>query len=86
MELDLYVPSVRLAIEYQGEQHYEPFEHLGGVRSFRQVLKRDARKAALCKANSVHLEHITVADKLTEAFIASRLSEHLPPRGLPETA
>ncbi len=77
LEVDLYVPASRLAIEYQGEQHYEALEHLGGLRSLRQVRKRDARKSALCKQNDVHLEYFTVADKLTEGFVAQRLFRYL---------
>lgn len=76
LELDIYVPELRLAIEYQGEQHYEAFDHLGGERHLRSVLGRDKRKAALCKQAAVDLLYFTVADKLTEDFVRERLSEY----------
>jgi len=28
--LDIFVPALSLAIEYQGEQHFLPLDHLGG--------------------------------------------------------
>ena len=29
-KIDIYIPSLRIAIEYQGKQHYEPVEFFGG--------------------------------------------------------
>ena len=77
LELDIFIPSLQLAIEYQGEQHYEPFSHLGGARHLRQVRQRDAKKVALCKAHGIDLRFFTVADKLTENHVANRLSDLL---------
>jgi hypothetical protein len=53
--LDVYVPSVRLAFEYQGQQHYEPVNFFGGTESFRRTQERDSRKAVLCLAEGVTL-------------------------------
>jgi len=76
LELDIYLPELRLGIEYQGEPHYEAFEHLGGERHLRSVQSRDDRKAKLCRKADVDLTYVTVADKLTEDFIKSKLSKH----------
>lgn len=78
LELDIFIPTLELAIEYQGEQHYQPFSHLGGARHFRQVRQRDAKKIALCKTRGIDLRFFTVADKLTEDYVAGRLSDLLP--------
>ncbi len=74
LELDIYLPELRLGIEYQGEQHYLPFKHLGGESHLRGVVRRDKRKAALCKQAGVDLIYFNVADKLTEDFVSERLS------------
>ncbi len=74
LELDIYIPEMQIAIEYQGEQHYEPFSHLGGARHLRAVQQRDQRKAELCRSAGVDLRYITVADKLTEDYIRTILS------------
>jgi hypothetical protein len=79
LELDIFVPAFRLAIEYQGEQHYKPLSHLGGAAQLEQVQKRDKMKLELCAANGIDLRLFTVADKLTEDYVAKRLADILPP-------
>lgn len=74
LELDIYIPKMRLAIEYQGQQHFEPFEHLGGEDHLRSVIGRDKRKAFLCEQEGVKLIYFTIADKLTEDFVRERLA------------
>ena len=53
--LDLYIPSLRIGIEYQGIQHYLPVDFFGGedALSHRQAL--DQQKKALCQENNVRL-------------------------------
>ena len=53
--LDLYIPSLRTAIEYQGIQHYLPVEFFGGEEALAQRRDLDRVKKELCKANSVQL-------------------------------
>lgn len=53
--LDIFIPSKRVGIEYQGKQHYEPVEFFGGEQALAETQKRDARKRALCKENKVQL-------------------------------
>jgi hypothetical protein len=53
--LDVFVPSRKVAFEYQGRQHFEPVDFFGGEESFRETVRRDKLKAQKCKANSVTL-------------------------------
>ncbi len=53
--LDIFVPSKRVGIEYQGKQHYEAVEFFGGKQALAETQGRDARKRALCKENKVQL-------------------------------
>ena len=55
--LDIYIPSLRVGIEYQGEQHYHPVEIFGGEDGFKSLVKRDRRKIQLCSKNDVALIH-----------------------------
>lgn len=53
--LDIYIPSQRVGIEYQGKQHYKAVEFFGGEQALEDTRKRDARKRLLCRENKVQL-------------------------------
>jgi hypothetical protein len=58
LELDIWIPHLSIAIEYQGEQHYRPVEHWGGEDAFQRQVERDRLKRKLCKRNGVRLIEI----------------------------
>lgn len=60
--LDIYIPSKKVAIEYQGEQHYRPVHIYGGKRGYREQKLLDKKKIRLCKENGVELYYFTFAD------------------------
>lgn len=60
--LDIYIPSKKVAIEYQGEQHYRPVHIYGGKRGYRGQKVLDKKKIRLCKENGVELYYFTFAD------------------------
>ena len=53
--LDLYIPSLKTAIEYQGIQHYMPVGFFGGEEALALRQELDQRKMELCKENAVRL-------------------------------
>ena len=53
--LDIYIPSIKVAIEYQGIQHFEPISHFGGVEGLENRKKLDEKKRELCKQNGIRL-------------------------------
>lgn len=53
--LDIYIPSKKTAIEYQGEQHYRPVDIFGGRREYRRQMRLDRNKKRLCKKHGVKL-------------------------------
>ena len=60
LELDGYCPTLKLAFEYQGRQHYEyvSIYHRKGLVDLHNQQKRDILKRKLCKLNGVRLIEI----------------------------
>lgn len=52
---DIFLPSYNIAIEYQGQQHYEAIELFGGEESLKSNQERDERKRNLAEANGVKI-------------------------------
>lgn len=78
LTLDIFIPDERIAVEYQGQQHFEPADHLGGEKHFRMTLRRDRRKARLCRDNDIALVYFDVSDKLTEEYVRTKISQQVP--------
>lgn len=57
LELDFYVPEAKLAIEYDGGQHYRPVLFFGGLKNFTKTKKRDFLKNKLIHQNKQYINH-----------------------------
>lgn len=55
LHLDVFVPSKKLALEYQGKQHFEAIDFFGGEKAFKYTQKRDQRKRLKCRSRRVTL-------------------------------
>lgn len=55
LELDIFSEKYKIAIEYQGEQHYRPLEIYGGETRFKKQLELDNLKKEICKNNGILL-------------------------------
>lgn len=75
--LDIFVPLHKLAIEYQGAQHFVPVELFGGEEGLHANKRRDARKARLCKKHGITLICIRHDDDITHDAIKQRLRRFL---------
>lgn len=51
--LDIFIPKLKIAIEYQGLQHDQPVEYFGGKSAFELQKKRDEKKKRLCAEHRV---------------------------------
>lgn len=72
--LDCYVPSVRLAFEFQGQQHFEPVAVFGGEEGLVQTKRRDEIKAQKCAANHVTLVCWTHTEPLNPDILIAKLA------------
>ena len=73
--VDIYVPELRLAVEYQGQQHYEPVALFGGEMGFQLARARDDKKHALLAANNVELLRWRYDVPITMGALADRIVE-----------
>ena len=71
--LDVYIPSLKVGIEYQGEQHYRPIDFFGGDPAYKEVVMRDKRKAELCKSNGVTLIYWRYDEPISKAKLTQKI-------------
>lgn len=74
--LDVFIPSLCLGIEYQGEQHYIPISHFGGEDGFGQRVVLDERKRNICNEQKVLLLEWRYDEPLTKNALKSAI-DHL---------
>ncbi|WP_270541650.1 hypothetical protein [Coprococcus sp. AF102-57] len=75
LELDIYIDAIKLGIEYQGQQHYNPIKHWGGEKQLKKQKEHDSRKARICREKGVTLLTVDFDEPLTEIHIRERLKE-----------
>jgi len=77
MHLDVYVPELNLAIEYQGQQHYMPIDIFGGQEGFEKTKVRDTIKKKLCQKNRVYLLYVRYDDEEPEKTIVDFIGKKM---------
>lgn len=75
--LDIFLPNLNLAIEYQGEQHYKPIDVFGGQNSFSANINRDQIKKEKCIENGVDLIEFKYTEPLTVDYTRNKLKKYL---------
>jgi len=77
--LDIFIPKLKLAIEFQGDQHYRPVDFFGGEKTFQDTIHRDERKRQLCIKNNINLVYIKAenTDPEVESIIRDLVKRYL---------
>ena len=69
--LDIFIPSLNTAIEYQGRQHFVAISRYGGEEELAKTKERDERKHLLCKENGVRLLYISFEKEAPESYLGT---------------
>lgn len=77
LELDLYNEELKLAVEYNGQQHHEfiPRFH-GNRRRYREQVYRDDLKRELCKRAGIYLIVVRYDEKDIGEYIRCELKKN----------
>ena len=81
LELDIYIPQINLAIEYQGQQHYNPIDHWGGEEALLKTIERDIRKKELCENNEIKLIYFKYDEEINIDNIRIKISKYCDSHG-----
>lgn len=76
LEIDCYIPDLKLGFEYNGEQHYQfiPAFH-ETEKDFREQQKRDKEKNKIAKERGIRLITIKYDEELTKELILNKVKE-----------
>lgn len=75
LELDGYNKDTKVAIEYNGRQHYEIVDHFhrDGIKDLLKQVENDKLKEELCKENNIHLIVVPYYIKDKRTYIQEQL-------------
>jgi hypothetical protein len=76
-QLDIFIPSLKLAIEYQGQQHYMAVPFWGGEKSLAKLKNRDKEKRLLCEKNNIILIEIPYTWDGSKEYIENIINEKI---------
>lgn len=75
--LDVYLPDLGIAIEYQGQQHSEAIDFFGGNDALNRAQERDARKLKLCNDNGVNMVYVHYYEKVSPSLMKRKLKKFI---------
>jgi hypothetical protein len=76
-KFDIYISSLKIAIEYNGEQHFKPMKHFGGEEGFKKNQERDLRKRELAKKHGVKVIEWNYDKSVTKKNVALLIKDEI---------
>ncbi|MDO4502185.1 MAG: hypothetical protein Q4D06_03280 [Coriobacteriia bacterium] len=77
LSYDIYIAGLKVALEYQGKQHFEPVDYFGGVDSYAMQVERDQLKRQRSVENGVRLIYIGYSEDVTPALVKGKIEAAL---------
>lgn len=69
--IDIYIPSLKTGIEYQGRQHFVPVSRYGGEKELALTKWRDERKFNLCNEHGVTLLYVSFEKEAPDTYLST---------------
>jgi len=75
---DFYITSIRTCIEFDGQQHFQPMEPLGGLKTYEHLKINDKLKSEYCEDEYINLIRIRY-DQIDDIYqiLWDNLSHHI---------
>ena len=67
--IDIYIPSKKIGIEYQGRQHFMPISKFGGETEYKKIIERDNKKYLKSKENGLKIFYFSYEKEIPETYI-----------------
>ncbi len=77
MSFDIYLSKYRIAIEYQGEQHFRPVDRFGGEEAFKDLSYRDRLKKEISLKQGIILIEFLYSENLTQELVQTKVNSAL---------
>jgi hypothetical protein len=71
--IDIFIPQIKCAIEYQGEQHFISSVFFGGDNKFEERKLLDNRKKSICNENGIKLIEWRYDEPISEVELNRKL-------------
>ena len=79
--LDIYIPNLKIGIEYQGIQHFESVDFFGGEESLKYRKELDDKKRELCKNNNITLIEWLYDEPINETLVQEKIDKAIRKKG-----
>jgi len=66
LRFDFYLINHNICIEFDGKQHFKPYDFFGGINTFNDIQKRDQIKNEYCQNNNIKLYRIRYDENINE--------------------
>lgn len=78
--IDVYFPQLKIALEYQGRQHYAPVAFFGGEDAFRMTQNRDNIKYKKCAEHNIDLIYFRYDERISVEMVKAKITKVLKAR------
>lgn len=73
LELDIFIKELKVGIEYQGIQHFEPVDYWGGEKALQKLKERDKKKKEICSSLGIRLVYFKYNEGLNDEIALTKL-------------